>query len=63
MLAVREMEAVVRGLLMDEMVKARMLLEVMLWGTEGKLVRVSELRLAVVVKEAKVVEVICEFKN
>jgi hypothetical protein len=63
MLAVREILAVVSGLVMLEIVKASRLLEVMLYGTDGKLVRVSVLRFSVRVNELKVVEEIWQLRS
>lgn len=57
------MLAVVSGLVMLEMVNASRLLEVMLYGTDGKLVRVSVLRFSVRVNELKVVEEIWQLSN
>jgi hypothetical protein len=63
MLAVREILAVVSGFVMLEIVKASRLLEVMLYGTDGKLVRVSVLRFSVRVNELKVVEEIWQLRS
>lgn len=55
------MGAVERGLVMLESLNAIRLLEGMLAGTDGKLVRVSEPRFAVFVKERNVVDEIWQF--